>query len=463
MMTDQRELSVVPQAVTQAITRAELDNQVTTARAFPRSIKAFQDACMSMATLNEKVADECYYALPSRGSGDGDDKPIEGPSVRLAEILVSAWGNCRAGARIIDEGAEFVVAQGVFQDMERNTHVTKDVRRRITTKFGKRYSSDMIAVTMNAAASIAFRNAVTAGVPRALWDEVYEAAKRTSVGSEKTLVAKRTAMVEFFGKSGVTQQQVCGVLGVKHVEDIDLGKLATLKGLVTAIRDGEATLEQVFPKPAPATAAGVDPAAATAKGPDGLASRMAQAKPAGESVATTTSAPVPAAAPAPTQAGREQAIERLVQGEQVLAASDAAPAPAAAPNSADPAFPLMPISGDTPVYLGLPTDEPKKAPVGALRWAGIEAGCLQWDGVQWRLVDESGAEQAYEHCVLACRKRLTNRLMCEGLSRGPQAMGVVKELLGLEAMPSSFATLTLDQLSTAIAKLGPAPNGKGKK
>jgi hypothetical protein len=228
-----------------AISRAELDAQITTARAYPRSVRRFIDDAMSMALLNEQVADECYYALPARG-GDGDDKPIEGASIRLAEILLSAWGNCRAGTRVIEEGAEFVVAQGVFKDLEKNTEVSKEVRRRITTKTGRRYGADMIGVTANAACSIALRNAITAGIPRALWTDVYESARRASVGTEKTLVAKRTAMLAFFAKQSVTEAQVCTAIGVRGVEDIDLSKLATLKGIATAIKDGETTIEQAF-------------------------------------------------------------------------------------------------------------------------------------------------------------------------------------------------------------------------
>src|SRR5471032_1019018 len=83
-------------ALVSAITKAELDGQITTARAFPRSVKRFINRCTDLATLNEDVAESCMYALPRGG------KTIEGPSARFAEILQSSWGNCRAGARVID-------------------------------------------------------------------------------------------------------------------------------------------------------------------------------------------------------------------------------------------------------------------------------------------------------------------------------------------------------------------------
>lgn len=500
-MSDEREtlnLTAVPQAVVHAISRAEIDSQITTARAFPRSIKAFQDAARSMATMTEKIADECYYALPAR-SADGDDKPIEGASVRLAEILVSAWGNCRAGAQILDEGTEFVVAQGVFQDMERNTYVTKQVRRRITTKSGRRYGADMIANTMNAACSIAFRNAVTAGIPRALWEaDVYEEARKTSVGDAKTLVARRTAMLSHFEKQGVPADRICATIGVRHVEDIDLSKLATLKGLAQAIRDGETTIEQAFPpKPVAATASPATPGTDTsAKGVDGLAARMGAVAPAGAPpvaapdvaapAATKTAPPSenvqPAPSPAAGDGGKPLPPSAFVPGSPGEAAANASAATAVADTEAGPAqlgaepptikaFPLLPINEDTPVYLGHPTDEPKRAPLGALRWDGIENGSVQWHGTEWRVVDEDGAEAAYEHCVWATRKRLSKMMMERGFSRGGDAMAFVAKLLKLDVVPSGFAMLSLDQLVAAVnevhkqpqARKDPAPPAAAKK
>lgn len=236
-----------------AISRAELDQQITTARAYPRSLKRFVDECLSMATLNESVAAACFYALPR------DGKTIDGPSARLAEIVASAWGNCRAGARVVDEGSEFITAQGVFHDLERNVQVTMEVRRRITDKRGRRYSADMIGVTGNAACSIALRNAVFRGIPRAFWEDIYVAARRAAVGDAETLVAKRDKAIQHFAKMGVAQDAVLAVLEVRGVEDIDLEKLATLRGLATAIKDGDTSIDEVFkPKP-PAGAAAEAP------------------------------------------------------------------------------------------------------------------------------------------------------------------------------------------------------------
>jgi hypothetical protein len=238
----EREVEIPQQsmAVMTAITKAELDQQITTARAFPRSIKRFTNECMDMACLSEEVASSCMYALPRGG------KSIEGPSARMAEIIQSAWGNNRSGQRIVDEGSEFVTAQGIFHDLERNVMITVEVKRRITDKDGKRFNTDMIGVTGNAASSIAHRNAVLKGVPKAFWNNIYLAARRTAVGDQKTLVAKRTDALAYLQKMGVTPDTVFASLGIGGEQDIGLDELATLRGSIEAIKSGEATIENAF-------------------------------------------------------------------------------------------------------------------------------------------------------------------------------------------------------------------------
>lgn len=242
-MAEAREGEVVTevQGDTLAIlNRSEIDIQVATAHKFPRSIKRFRDETLQMVTLTEAIADECIYALPR------DGKNIEGPSARFAEIIASAWGNCRAGARVVSEDKEFVTAQGMFHDLERNCAITYEVKRRITDKAGRRFKPDMIGVTANAASSIALRNAVLKGIPKAFWSEMYEAARKTVMGDAKTLVNRRSEAMAYLQKLGATPLQVCTKLGVAGIEDIGLEHLVTLRGLATAIKDGDTTVEHAF-------------------------------------------------------------------------------------------------------------------------------------------------------------------------------------------------------------------------
>lgn len=223
-----------------ALNSSEIDTQIATAKRYPRSIKQFRNEAMEMVTLTEDIAGECIYSLPRGG------KPIEGPSARFAEIVASAWGNARAGARIISEDEKFVTAQGAFFDLQRNVAITYEVKRRITDKSGHRFKDDMIGVTANAACSIALRNAILKGVPKAFWRDLYEAARATAIGNAETLSGKRAKMLQAFAKMGVQPEQVFKLLEVGGEQDITLDHLAQLRGVFTAIKEGDTTIEQIF-------------------------------------------------------------------------------------------------------------------------------------------------------------------------------------------------------------------------
>lgn len=222
------------------INKSEIDMQVATAHKYPRSIKRFRDEALQMVTLNEAVAESCIYALP-RGN-----KTIEGPSARFAEVVASAWGNCRAGARVVSDQGEFITAQGVFHDLERNVAITFEVQRRITDSKGRRYNADMIGVTGNAASSIALRNAILKGVPKAFWDDMYQAARKTVMGDVKTLANRRADALKAFVAFGITAEQIFAKLEVSGIEDIGLEHLVVLRGLISAIKEGDTTPEQAF-------------------------------------------------------------------------------------------------------------------------------------------------------------------------------------------------------------------------
>lgn len=222
------------------LNKSEIDIQIATAKQYPRSIKRFRSEALDMVTLTEKVAQECIYALPR------DGKNIEGPSARFAEVIASAWGNCRVGARTVGEEDGFIIAQGAFHDLERNVAIQYEVRRRITDKYGKKFKADMVGVTANAACSIALRNAVLKGVPKAFWSEMYDAARQTVMGDAKTLTNRRAEALAFLQKLGATPDMICKKLSVPGVEDIGLDEIVVLRGLATAIKDGETTVEQAF-------------------------------------------------------------------------------------------------------------------------------------------------------------------------------------------------------------------------
>ena len=222
---------------------AEYDVQIATAKRYPRSVTEFKADLLSMATLDRDTAESMFYALPRAG------KIIEGPSVRLAEIVTACYGNLRSGARIVSIDQNFVTAEGMAMDMEKNVSVQVQVQRRITNKQGVRYKDDMIQTTCNAACSIALRQAVFKVVPMALVKPAYLAARKVAIGDASTLADRRAKMFTHFSKMGVAEEKVCARVGRAGPEDIALADLGVLIGLANAIRDGDTTVDQAFPEP----------------------------------------------------------------------------------------------------------------------------------------------------------------------------------------------------------------------
>lgn len=272
----------------EAQTRGEIDIQIATARRFPRSVTKVIQEAMSLATLNQDIAEQCIYAKPQDGG------TVEGPSARLAEIMASCWGHMRSEARVVDELEKHVVSRGTSWDLERNVAVAFEVRRRITKKNGQRFSDDMVVTASNAANSIAYRNSVFRVIPKAIWWPIYLKAKQVAVGDATTLAARRGKVLEHFLKMGATNERVFAALGVQGVDDITLEHVGRLQGINNAIRDGEITVDEAFPpivkepqRKSETTAAPTTEAAAPPVAP------ADEAKPA------TTAPPAPASASPP--------------------------------------------------------------------------------------------------------------------------------------------------------------------
>ena len=227
----------------QAQTAAEVDLQIQTAKTYPRDLQRFYLTALNIVSSNEMTAQQMFFSLP-RGKG----KQIEGPSVRLAEVVFSCYQNLRVQTRIIAIGDNFVTAQGVCHDLENNIALSHEVKRRITGRDGKRFNDDMIGMTCNAACAIAYREAIFKVVPRHNVSSLFEEAKQVAIGNVKTLSSKRTAMIIFFQKMGISVEQICRAVGVRSEEEIKLPELGTLKGLATALKDGDASIDDVFPQ-----------------------------------------------------------------------------------------------------------------------------------------------------------------------------------------------------------------------
>lgn len=227
-----------------AVERANVDTQVATAKQYPRNVTRSINNSIAMATMDVNTAQSCGYALP-RGN-----KPITGPSVHLAKLIVSNWGNIRTETKVVQITDKQVISRGACWDLENNVASAFEVRRSIVGKGGQRYSDDMITVTGNAANAIAYRNAVFAVIPKAVIDKVYQAAQHCITGDlsdNDKLIATRKKCIDYFkDEYGITEEEVIMICGKQTVNQIKAEQIALLRGVMQSLVDGDTTVEELM-------------------------------------------------------------------------------------------------------------------------------------------------------------------------------------------------------------------------
>jgi hypothetical protein len=240
----ENQVQIITADAVEAISRAEIDIQISTAKKYPRDLNKVLNQIETFATMDTETAEDCFYAL-RRGKGE-DAKVIEGLSVRFAEIITSAWGNIRVATRIIGNDGKMITAQGMCHDLENNVATSVEVHRRITDKNGKTFSDDMVVVTGNAASAIAYRNAVLKVIPKAITKKIVERTKQVAIGKALDIETSRTNCLANYKRAGVDEKMICEYLEIKSIQDIDKERLFELKGLWNAIKEGSTTVKETF-------------------------------------------------------------------------------------------------------------------------------------------------------------------------------------------------------------------------
>lgn len=248
-MAQENQIIEVKQAeMLAAINRTEVDMQIATAKQYPRDLTQVLNKIATYAKMDKETAEDCFYIL-RRKDKDGNDSIIEGLSVRMAEIIASAWGNLRIQTRIIGNDGRMITAQAMCHDLESNVAVCKEVSRSIVTKKGYSFSQDMQIVTGNAASSIAFRNAVLAVIPKAITKKIINDVKAVAMGQTIDLEQSRKNVIAYYNRAGVKTEQLLSYLGVKSIEGIDQQMIFELRALRNAIEEGTTTVKETFIDP----------------------------------------------------------------------------------------------------------------------------------------------------------------------------------------------------------------------
>jgi len=241
---------VVNTSALERIEHATIDVQIATAHQYPRSMTLFKKRAMEMVTLDEETAQSCIYRRPVGKDRSGNPEYAEGKSIRMAEIVGACYGNLRVGSILVEQTERYVKARGMAHDLESNFAASSEVVESTVTKDGFPFSERMRLVVAKATLAKARRDATFQVVPGALCKAMEEAARTTAIGTTATLGKRRTLLLDWINKVGIEQERVWKCLGIKGIDDVGMKEMETLTGIKTAIKDGDTTVDEAFPRPA---------------------------------------------------------------------------------------------------------------------------------------------------------------------------------------------------------------------
>lgn len=220
----------------------EVQASFVIAKKFPRNESESFSKIMK-ACKRPFLAEQAIYAYPKGG------KLVEGPSIRLAEVLVQYWGNCECGIREISQNNGISIAEAYAVDLETNTRVSKTfhVPHQIGTKQGIKKLSDprdIYELVANQGAR-RMRACILAIIPGDIADAAKDECKKTMSTGVEPICDRIRKLVMAFDELGVNVDHLEKRLGHNLDATIET-ELVTLRGIYKSLKDGMAKREDFF-------------------------------------------------------------------------------------------------------------------------------------------------------------------------------------------------------------------------
>jgi len=224
----------------------EVKGQIFMAKQFPRNVfqseQRILDACKRPA-----LAQTAVYRYPRGGQS------VEGPSIRLAEVLAQNWGNLAFGIKELEQRPGESVAMAYAWDLETNVREekvftvphTRKARGKIQKLEDPRDIYELVA--NNGARRL--RACILGIIPGDIVEKAVEECNRTLTGNNKEPLKDRisVALNAFKDKYKVTQEQIEKRMGY-NVSAFTERDYADLIKIFTSIKDGMSKVEDWFPK-----------------------------------------------------------------------------------------------------------------------------------------------------------------------------------------------------------------------
>lgn len=194
-------------------------------------------------------------------------KGLEGPSIRMAEAATRALTNTMTSATAVYDDSEKRVIRVMSIDLENNSSFEKDItipktverssgngREVVSVRTNKsgnttytvKATEDEILNTENRLISIAMRGCMLRLVPGDILEEAIQECYATMAKKDaQDPDAALKKLADSFAGIGVTPDQLSQYLG-HPLAQVQAKELTTLRGIYTAIKDGEASWAEVL-------------------------------------------------------------------------------------------------------------------------------------------------------------------------------------------------------------------------
>src|SRR5690625_474484 len=227
----------------------EVKGQIFMARQFPRNVFQSEQRILD-ACKRPSLAETAIYSYPRGGTR------VEGPSIRLAEVLAQNWGNLAFGIKELEQREGESVAMAYAWDLETNVREEKvfTVPHIRYTRSGVRKLTDprdiYEMVANNGARRL--RACILGIIPGDIVEKAVEECNRTLTGNNTEPLKERISksLRIFKEKYGVTQEQIEERFGYNtdaftERDLLDLGKI------YNSLKDGMSKVDDWFSKDIP--------------------------------------------------------------------------------------------------------------------------------------------------------------------------------------------------------------------
>ncbi|PAE17262.1 hypothetical protein CHH91_04445 [Virgibacillus sp. 7505] len=238
-LVQQFEQSQQPSVLGQASSSREMEEvkgQIFMARQFPRNIYQAEQRILDNCK-RASLAEVAVYSYPRGGT------KVEGPSIRLAEVLAQNWGNLSFGVKELEQREGESVALAYAWDLETNVRQEKVFTVKHSRKAGGKLKKlddprDIYELVANNG-SRRVRACILGIIPGDIVEKAVQECNKTLEGGNGRPLKDRIAKtLELFKEEyGVTQQQLEEYVGynISAFTDRDL---AGLGKIYTSLKDG---------------------------------------------------------------------------------------------------------------------------------------------------------------------------------------------------------------------------------